>query len=293
MSAMPSDRRVFVTDGAWGTQLDALGCEPGFCREQWNVDRPEFVRQVADSYVAAGSQVILTNTFTGNRVILDKHGLADRAGELSLAGAAISREAAGDAARVFGSMGPSGRMVMMEEIDPDELRDAFAEQASALAAGGVDAILCESMTELAEAVIAVRAAKASTPLPVAASMVFDSGADRCFTSMGDSVATAAAALADAGADVVGMNCGVGIAEVVVPVTRLRESTGLPLWVKPNAGLPELVDGAVVYKETPKEFATHASELLGIGIDYIGGCCGSTPDHIRALVEAVREHSQAG
>jgi 5-methyltetrahydrofolate--homocysteine methyltransferase len=288
MSASPSNRAVTVTDGAWGTQLDALGCPPGFCRERWNVERPEAIREVAQSYIAAGSRVILTNTFTGNRVILGKHGLTDRAAELNRAGAAVSREAAGQDVRVFGSIGPSGVIVMMEEIDQAELRDAFGEQAAALADGGVDAIVCESMSELAEAVIAVRAAKQNTHLPVVASMVFDSGSDRCFTSMGDSVEQAAAALADAGADVVGANCGIGIAECIAPIIRLRQSTDLPIWVKPNAGLPELVGGQVIYKETPEEFATHALKLLKIGIDYIGGCCGTTPDHIRALASVVRQ-----
>ncbi len=286
MPSEQTERKVTVTDGAWGTQLDALGCPAGYCRERWNIDRPDLVRQVADSYVAAGSQAILTNTFIGNRVMLAKHDLADRAAELCRAGAAISRQAAGKGVRVFGSMGPSGEIVMMEQIDPQELKDAFAEQACALAAGGVDAVLCESMTELAEAVIAVRAAKQHTNLPVVASMVFDSGPDRCFTSMGDSVEKAAAALADAGADVLGANCGVGIDEVITPVAELRASTDLPVWVKPNAGLPELIEGNVVYKQAPKEFAARVRDLLAIGIDYIGGCCGTTPDHIRAVVAAV-------
>jgi 5-methyltetrahydrofolate--homocysteine methyltransferase len=286
MPTIPHNRGLCITDGAWGTQLDALGCPAGYCREQWNTDNPDAVRQVAQQYIDAGSQAVLTNTFTGNRIILSRHHLADRAADLSRAGAAISRQAAGKDVRVFGSMGPSGQIVMMEEIDRQELYDAFAEQASALAEGGVNGIVCESMTELAEIIIAVSAAKKTTGLPVVASMVFDSGAERCFTSMGDNVEKVASPLADAGADVVGINCGVGMAEVIVPVSRLRDSCDLPIWVKPNAGLPELVEGKVRYKETPQEFASHVGQLLEIGVDYIGGCCGSTPDHIRAVVEAV-------
>ncbi len=288
MPATRSNGTVTVTDGAWGTQLDAFGAPPGFCHERWNTEQPDYVRQVAESYVQAGSQIILTNTFTGNRVILARHDLADRAAELSRAGAAVSRQAAAQNVRVFGSMGPSGKIVMMEEIDPQELQDAYAEQAAALAEGGVDALLCESMTELAEAVLAVRGAKQATDLPVVASMVFDSGPDRCSTSMGDSVDKAAAILADAGADVVGVNCGVGIEEVVAPVAKLRDSTDLPIWVKPNAGVPELVQGKVVFKETPEAFASHVPRLLEIGVDYIGGCCGTSPDHIRAVLEVVRK-----
>ncbi len=279
-------RNVTVADGAWGTQLDGFGCEPGFCRERWNVEQPDYVLQVANRYVEAGSQVILTNTFTGNRIILERHGLADRAVELSLAGAKISRQAAGEDVKVFGSLGPSGKIVMMEEVEPEELQDAFAEQATALAEGGADALLCESMTELAEALIAVRAAKDSTDMPVVASMVFDSGADRCFTAMGDSAQNCAVALADAGADIVGMNCGVGIGEVINPLLKLREATSLPVWVKPNAGLPQLVGGKVVYRESPAEFAARVPDLLAIGIDYIGGCCGTTPEHIREIVRVL-------
>lgn len=264
--------------------MDALGCPLGLCQELWNVERPDAVREVADCYVRAGSRVILTNTFCGNRIMLAKHDLADRASELNRAGAEISRQAAGDDVRVFGSLGPSGVIVMLAELDPRELRSAFGEQAAALADGGVDAILCESMTELSEAVIAVRAAKEHTQLPVVASMVFDTGSDHCFTSMGDGVEQAASTLTDAGADILGMNCGVGIAQAVAPAIRLRQSTDLPVWVKPNAGLPELIEGRVVYKETPEEFATHALKLLKIGVDYLGGCCGTTPDHIRALLE---------
>jgi 5-methyltetrahydrofolate--homocysteine methyltransferase len=278
--------RVTVTDGAWGTQLDGLGCPPGHLHELWNLEHPELVRQVADAYVAAGSQIIITNTFTGNRVVLKKHGMAEKAVELNRAGARISREAAGKDVRVFGSMGPSGQIVMMEEISPQELSDAFREQALALAEGGVDGLLIETMTELAEAVIAVRAAKESTGLTVVASMVFDSGADRCFTSMGDRVEVAAKTLAEAGADVLGMNCGVGIGQVAVPVKRLREATDRPVWLKPNAGLPELHEGRVVFKESPEEFAAHIPELAKIGVNYVGGCCGTTPDHIRAVVAAL-------
>jgi len=241
---------------------------------------------VAESYVAAGSQVIITNTFTGNRVILSRHGLADKTVELNRAGAAISRQAAGKGVRVFGSMGPSGQIVMMEEISREELHDAFREQAVALAEAGVDALLCETMTELAEAEIAVRAAKEGTGLPVVASMVFDSGADRCFTSMGDSVEAAAKVLVEAGADVLGINCGVGMGQVMVPLRRLREATDRPIWVKPNAGLPELHQGRVVFKESPEDFASHVPELVRIGVDYIGGCCGTTPEHIRAVAAAL-------
>jgi 5-methyltetrahydrofolate--homocysteine methyltransferase len=286
MLASPGRNAVTVTDGAWGTQLDLLGCPAGHCHERCNVEQPDLVRRVAESYVAAGSQLIITNTFTGNRIALKKHGLAEQVQSINTEGARISRLAAGSTVRVFGSMGPSGQMVVMEEVSERELHDAFREQALALAEGGVDGILCETMTELAEAVIAVRAAKEATGLPVVASLVFDSGADRCFTSMGDPVEKSAKALMSAGADILGMNCGIGMNAVMAPVRKLRESTDRPLWVKPNAGLPELREGRVIFKETPEEFASHVPELATIGVDFIGGCCGTGPDHIRAVVAAL-------
>jgi len=198
---------VVVSDGAWGTLLDARGVSPGACREEWNISHPDVVESVAADYVRAGSQIILTNTFTGNRFALAKHGLGERAAELSEAGARISKKAAGTKAKVFGSIGPSGRMVLMEEVSEDELYEAFREQAVALAAGGADAIVCETMTELAEILVAIRAVKENTNLPVVASMTFDSGPDQTRTVMGVSARQAAVKLTEAGADIIGGCCG--------------------------------------------------------------------------------------
>jgi len=161
---------VTIADGAWGTELDKRGVPPGYCREEWNVSHPDVVEAVAAAYVEAGSQIILTNTFTGNRFVLDRHGFGDRAAEFSRAGAAISRKAAGRKAHVFGSIGPSGKILMMGEVGEDELYEAFKTQAVALAEGGADAVVCETMTELAEALIALRAVKENTTLPVALSL---------------------------------------------------------------------------------------------------------------------------
>jgi methionine synthase I (cobalamin-dependent) len=274
-----------ITDGAWGTQLQSLGLEPGECPDAWNTLHPERVENVARAYVDAGSRVILSNTFRSNRIALAGYGLAAGAAELNRAGAAISVRAAGPRALVFASIGPSGKMIMTGETTEDELRAAFEEQAAALAAGGAHGLVVETMSDLAEALIAVRAAKA-TGLPVVASMVFDSGKNKDRTMMGQTPEQCAEALAEAGADAVGANCGRGIAGYLPICSRMAAASPLPIWIKPNAGLPEIAGGKLSYRDTPEQFASYAPALIEAGAKFIGGCCGSTPDFIRALIAKV-------
>ncbi|MBM4160467.1 MAG: methionine synthase [Ignavibacteria bacterium] len=281
-------QRPVVTDGAWGTQIQWRGLEPGGSPDSWNLTHPSEVEQVARSYVEAGSRVILTNTFGASRTMLQGHGLEHMAREINRAGAAISRRAAGEKAFVFGSIGPSGRLLVMEEISEGELSDVFAEQAESLAEGGAQAILVETMSDLAEAKLAVAAAK-KTGLVVIASMVYDSGKEYDRTMMGTTPEQAAQELAEAGADAIGANCGMGIEYFSVVSECLRAATSLPLWIKPNAGLPEVVGGKVQYKTTPEQFAEHALAIRRIGADFIGGCCGTSPEFIRALVKTFAEH----
>lgn len=273
--------KVTLADGAWGTELDKLGCPPGYCREEWNVSRPEVVEQVPRAYVAAGSQVILTNTFGANRFVLAAHGYEARAAEFNRAGAQISKRAAGGKAKVFGSIGPSGKIVMMGEVSEDDLLAAFKEQAAALAEGGADGLVVETMTELAEAVAAVRAAK-TTGLPVVGCMTYDSGRDKTSTMMGVTPEQAAAALGEAGADIIGCNCGIGIDNYIVVTGRLRAATDKPIWVKANAGLPEIEDNKVVYRMKPDEFAGKVKLLIEAGANIVGGCCGTSPEFIAAI-----------
>jgi 5-methyltetrahydrofolate--homocysteine methyltransferase len=206
-------RGPVVTDGAWGTQLQSRGLPVGACPDAWNLSHADAVEAVARAYVEAGSQIILTNTFGANRFILARHDLADRVAEVNAAGVAISRRAAGDRAKVFASMGPSGLMLMMGEASEDDLRAAFLEQAQAMAAAGADGIVIETMTDPAEACLAVAAAK-ETALPVVACMTFDSGAKLDRTMMGTTPEQAAAQLLNTGADVIGSNCGQGVAGFV-------------------------------------------------------------------------------
>ena len=269
---------TILTDGAWGTQLQARGLPVGACPDEWNLSQPDKVESVARAYVNAGSRVILTNTFGANSIRLAEFGLVDKVAEINRRGAAISKRAAGKQALVFASIGPTGKMLVAGDVTEDEVRAAFTAQAEALKAGGADALVIETMAELEEAQLAVVAGK-STGLPVVACMTFDTGGR---TMMGVAPEQAARQLTEAGADVIGSNCGNGI-EAFLPICQaLRAATKLPIWIKANAGQPEYENGRVVYRITPEQFASHVPALIAAGANFIGGCCGTTPDHLRAV-----------
>jgi len=279
------DERPIIIDGAWGTELLKQGLKPGESPEALNLKSPSLVEAVAKSYVDARSRIILTNTFGGNRFTLERHGLADQVIEVNRIGAEISKRAAGDQSLVFASIGPSGKMLMMGDVTEEELLEAFSVQAQALAQGGADGLVIETMSDLEEAKIALQACKA-TGLPVVASMIYDAGADRDRTMMGISVEQATKELTESGADVIGSNCGQGVEGFVKLCTAMKANTDLPIWIKGNAGRPEIVDGETVYKTSSEEFASFAQPLLDAGADFIGGCCGTSPDFIRALNNAL-------
>ena len=275
---------ILISDGAWGTQLSTRGLGPGDCPEAWNLDRPDDIRSIAAAYVAAGSDIILTNTFGGNRLKLAKANLADRTAQINREGAKLSKQAAGDAALVFASIGPTGEFMQpLGLVSEDEMVACFAEQAAALAEGGADGIVIETMADLGEAKAAIAAARQVCSLPVVACMTFERGPRGFATIMGTRPEQAAQELAGAGADAVGSNCGSGIVNMIEVARLMRPATNLPLWIKPNAGLPQLVGGQTVFRETPDEFAGFFPELIAAGATIAGGCCGTTPDHIRALV----------
>lgn len=272
-----------VTDGAWGTQLQARGLPVGVCPDGWNLTQPGKVEEVAAAYVAAGSRVILTNTFGANRIRLAEFELADLTVKINQEGAAISKKAAGKQTLVFASIGPTGKMLVAGDVTTDELRAAFTEQAQALKAGGADALVIETMAELEEAQIALDAAK-TTGLPVVVSMTFDTGGR---TMMGVTPDQAARHFTTAGADVIGSNCGNGIAAFIPICKELRAATSLPIWIKANAGQPEYVDGKIVYRITPKEFAAYVPAVRAAGANFIGGCCGTSPEHLRAVAKILK------
>ncbi len=270
-----------ISDGAWGTQLQARGLAIGDFPDAWNLSHPERVAEVARAYVDAGSRVILTNTFGANRIRLAENSLADRVVEINRRGVEISRQAADGKAAVFASIGPTGKLLMNGEVSAEEMLAAFAEQARAMAEGGADALVVETMSDLEEAKLAVAAARA-TGLPVVACMVFDSGKNLDRTMMGTTPEQAAQELTAAGADVIGANCGQGIGGFLPLCQRLRAATDRPIWMKPNAGLPQLVEGRAVYVGTPEDFAGHIPALLKAGANFVGGCCGTSPQFISAV-----------
>lgn len=274
-----------ITDGAWGTQLQTRGLPAGACPDLWNLEQPERVMQVARAYVDAGSQIVLTNTFGANAITLERHKLADKAAEINRAGARISKEAAGDRALVFASMGPTGVMLAMGDVEEDEVEAAFEQQAIALAEGGADALMVETMAELEEAEIAIRAAK-KTGLIVGCTMVFDTGPAADRTMMGTTIEQAVEGLVEAGADIIGSNCGAGFAPYNAIVERMTAATDKPVWLKPNAGKPQLVDGKTVFPATPEEFAQFNLSLVERGAKFVGGCCGTSPEYIAALARAL-------
>lgn len=276
---------VVLTDGAWGTELQARGLPVGTLPDTWNVEHPERVEEVPRAYVEAGSQLVLTNTFQANRLTLAAYPNAPGVAEINRAGVEISKRAAAGQAKVFASMGPSGKFLHMKNVTEEELSDAFSEQAQALAEAGADAIVIETMMDLAEIKLALAAAKA-TGLPVVACMVYDAGKNMDRTMMGVSCEQAARELADAGADVIGANCGIGI-EAYVPIcAALSSATDLPIWIKANAGLPVIEGGQAVYRTTPEEFAGHLAPILDAGASFVGGCCGTDPAFITALRDAL-------
>ncbi len=282
------DNGPLITDGAWGTQLQALGLPLGSMPDGWNLEQPEKVESVARSYADAGSQVVLTNTFRANAITLEDAGLGAQLEAINRAGVEISKRGAAGRALVFASIGPTGKMLMEGEFTPEQITEAFAAQARALAAAGADALLIETMSDIEEAKLALAAAK-PTGLPVIVSFAFDTGKNKDRTMMGSTPEMVAREMEAAGADAVGANCGAGVERFVPVCLRLKAACSLPVWIKANAGLPELKDGEVAYGTSADYFASHYSALIESGASFLGGCCGTSPDFIRALC-AARSHS---
>ena len=278
---------VTVADGAWATELLARGVPANVPSSLANLAHADTVVELGAAYVEAGARLLTTNTFAANRYTIEQAGLDTTVAELNAAGVELARRAVAESdVLVIGAMSPSGKILTVSEASEDELLEAFGEQAEALADAGADAIVLETFSELAEILLALRAVKTATKLPVIASMSFDSGPQRTQTIMGARAEDCAAALDDAGADVVGCNCGTGINTVLPAVVALRGATELPLWVKPSSGLPELEDGRAVYRQTPEQFTAIVPTLIDAGANILGGCCGTGPEHIRRLFALV-------
>ena len=286
---------LFLLDGAMGTELIARGIEAGRCNDYLNIESADIVLDVHRSYLQAGSDAVLTNTFGANKYALARHGLAEEAARINEAGGQIARQAAGDKRYVLGDIGPSGDFLQpLGNLKPAELRAAFTEQAKALLAGGIDGFIIETMTALDEVTIAIEAVKSvGAGLPVFASMAFDKAGDDFRTMMGVDVEAAVSKIVSLGVDAVGFNCGTlslneytELAEQFVSAAR-TVSDGVALYAEPNAGKPELVEGQAVYNVSPEDFAAAAEKIHSAGLNIIGGCCGTGPAHIEAMAKELK------
>ena len=289
LTQLISEGKTLVSDGAWGTFLQAKGLQSGECPELWNITHPEAVLDIAQGYIDAGADTIETNSFGGNSFKLAGFGLADRVYEINRKAAEISRQAAGNDKYVLGSIGPSGKILMMGDVTEDELYEVFKQQAIALYDGGADALVIETMTALDEAEIAVRAARENTPCEVICTMTFDYLATGEYRSMmGVSPSEMVVSLKAAGAHIVGANCSNGIEGMIKITEEIRSvDKDIPVLIHANAGLPILQGTCTVFPESPDMMAAFAPQLAKAGANIIGGCCGTTPEHIHRLVEVLK------
>ena len=289
-------RRRLVCDGAMGTQLMLAGLEPGGCGERWNVTHPEKILEIQRRYVEAGADCIISNTFGGSRIMLQRHGHADELTEINQAGARIARKAFGDrTGYVLGDLGPLGAILEPYGDLPASVAEAaYEEQAAALVAGGVDAIIIETQTSLEEIGLAIEAAQSAGARCIIASLAYDLSADKSFyvTMMGVLPEKAAEFIESKGAHIVALNCGTGMdmTGAAKVVRRYKESSSLLTMGQPNAGLPVLEKGKAVYKQSPEEMAQGVAEVLEAGTNIVGSCCGSTPEHTRANRRVVSEYN---
>jgi len=288
-----TSKRILVSDGAMGTVLFEKGLKPGDCPEALNLSHPGIIRAIASSYAAAGADIIQTNTFGGSPFKLAEYGLSEKTEEINQLAVQYIRESVGSDVIVSGSCGPSGKLLEpYGDGKPEEIKAGFIRQIGALIESGVDVICIETMIDLQEALLAVQAARSiSSEIPVMATMTFDKTPRGYFTIIGNSIADAIASLRAAGADVVGSNCGNGLDKMIDIAQEFKQLTALPIMIQSNAGQPEYSDGRLVYRETPDYFAERIHQLITIGVAVIGGCCGTTPEHIRVIRRIVDIHNR--
>lgn len=289
-----AEGNVLVADGAMGTMLMQAGLTPGECPEKMNLDHPDLVTEIARRYCAAGADIVQTNSFGGSSLRLALHSLADRLESVNRKAVRLARQATTDKVCVAASCGPTGSLIEpYGDARPEQIAEAFACQIRALISEGVDVVFIETMTDLAEARIALREAKrVSAETPVAVTMTFDVTPSGFRTIMGTSIEEAIRVLLDEGADILGSNCGNGSETMVEVAREFRKHTDCPLLIQPNAGLPLLTGDTLLYPESPQYMAGQCRRLLEIGVNIVGGCCGTTPDHIAAIRRMVDEFSRS-
>lgn len=276
---------VLVGDGGWGTLLIKAGMQAGECPELWNIQQPDVVSGIAMAYKEAGADLVSTNSFGGNRIKLSSHGLENKAKELNQKSAYLTRKAVGEQHHVLASIGPTGKFLMMGDVSEDELYEAFREQAIALEEGGADACIIETMSDIDEAKCAVRAVKENTKLEIVVSFTFMKSTDgkRFNTFMGTTPEVFINEMKQLGVSILGTNCTLSVEDMSALLQRMYAfEKEVPFLVYPNAGQPKITDEGIVYPETPEMFAKYVSDYYKNGARIIGGCCGTTPEHIRAI-----------
>lgn len=279
---------VLVCDGGMGTLLMDRGLEPGTCPEAINISEPEIIEEIAGLYLDAGADLVQTNTFGGSPMKLGDFGLDEECERINVRAVSAAKKVLQGKAYVLGTCGPSGKILKpYGDTDPETLSEGFERQIAALVEAGVDGVCVETMMDLQEAAIAVMATRrVSSDIPIIATMTFDETPKGFFTMMGTGIREAAGTLEASGANVVGSNCGNGIEAMTKIAREFKEVTKLPIIIQSNAGIPETKDGNLFYPETPDVFGKKIPVLLVHGVSIVGGCCGTTPDHVKAIKKAV-------
>ena len=283
---------LLTSDGAWGTFLFKKGLPSGSCPEEWNLTHYDDVFDIAKSYILAGSDIISTNSFGSNLFKLSQYNLQEKLTEICQTSAEISRKAAGSDKIVMASLGPTGKFLIMGDVTSEDLYNSFKQQAIAFEKGGADAVCIETFYALDEAEQAIKAVKENTSLEVICTFTFDKSDSGFKTLMGVSPQQMTESLILCGADIIGANCGSGFEDMIEIVKQIREaSAGIPIIIQANAGLPVFENGELVYSETPGKIKEIIPGLIDAGANIIGGCCGTTPEHIKVISEIVNEYNQ--
>ncbi len=282
------NNEILVADGAMGTMLFARGLKPGEPPESVNLKNPEILEEIAQAYLNAGADIIQTNTFGASALKLSDYGLDEKTEDINRIAVERVRKVVGNKAYISGSCGPSGKLLKpFGDTEPDDIYQSFKRQMKSLMNAGVDLICIETMTDLNEAVLAIKAVKSiSFEIPIMTTMTFDETPRGFYTIMGVNIENAVKGLQKAGADIIGSNCGNGIENMIKIAREFKKLTTLPIIIQSNAGIPEMKDGKLIYSETPEFFGKKAKELIDAGVSIIGGCCGTTPEYIRAIRKVV-------
>lgn len=277
---------ILVCDGAMGSLLMDRAKEQlqGTCPESINLSHPEIIEEIARLYIHAGADIIETNTFGGSPLKLGSYSLDDKTEEINRAAIMAAKKASNNEAYICASVGPSGKLLKpFGDTEPNEIYESFYRQINEIVDAGADMIMIETMTDLNEALLAVDATRdISSSIPVIASMTYESTPRGFFTIMGITIEAATKKIEDSGADIIGSNCGNGIEDLVLIAKEHKKHSNLPILIQANAGIPELKDGIPFYPETPEFMAEKCEELIAVGVSIIGGCCGTTPAHIKAI-----------